>query len=360
MNRILLLIGLCAFIGSTSCESKKEEHKPETTFLVTSPIQMDTTITEDYVCQIQSIRHIELRAQERGYLEEIFVDEGQFVKKGQRLFQIMPRLYQAELQKAQAEVSFVEIEYQNTKKLVDSNIVSPNELAMANAKLQKAKAELALAQVHLDFTEIRAPFDGIIDRFHVRPGSLVDEGELLSNFSDNSNMWVYYNVPEAEYLDFKSKVQSENAVIVNLLMANNKLFEHAGKVETIEADFNNETGNIAFRANFPNPSGLLRHGGTGKIKMTMPLKNAIIIPQKSTFEILDKRYVFVIDENNLIKSREIKVSAEMQHIYVVEQGLSINDKILLEGLRLVTENQEIKYEFVAPMKAMSSLNLYAE
>jgi membrane fusion protein (multidrug efflux system) len=288
------------------------------------------------------------------------VDEGQFVKQGQPLFKIMPRLYEAELQKAQAEVNFAEIEYQNTKKLTDSNVVAPNELAMADAKLQKAKAELALAQVHLDFTEIRAPFDGIIDRFLVRPGSLVDEGELLTNFSDNSEMWVYFNVPEAEYLEYKTLINKDSLVKVSLLMANNKVFPYQGLIETIEADFNNETGNIAFRATFPNPQGLLRHGGTGNVLINVPFKNALIIPQKSTFEILDKRFVYVIDESGTVKSREITIAAEMPHVFVVLAGLQENDKILLEGLRLVRENDKISYDFVAPLTAISNLNLYAE
>ncbi|MHA7101873.1 efflux RND transporter periplasmic adaptor subunit [Roseivirga pacifica] len=360
MKRILMLMSLCSALVYTSCESEKEHHEEETTFLVTSPVRMDTTITDSYVSQIHSIRHIELRAQERGYLENIFVDEGQFVKKGQLLFKIMPRLYEAELQSAQAEVSFAEIEYQNTKKLSDSNVVAPNELAMAKAKLAKAKAELALAQVHLDFTEIRAPFDGIIDRFHVREGSLIDEGELLTELSDNSKMWVYYNVPEAEYLDFMMQMKNNDEALVNLKMANHKLFAHTGRVETIEADFDHETGNIPFRATFPNPDGLLRHGETGNVLMTIPLKAALLIPQKATFEILEKRYVYVIDEHNTVKSREVTIAEELPHLFVVSGGLEENDKILLEGLRLVRENDEIHYEFVQPAAALSDLKLYAE
>lgn len=226
---------------------------------------MDTILYREYVAQIQSINHIELRSQERGYLQNIYVDEGQSVKKGQLMFQIMPLLYQAELQKAQAEYNFSEIEYKNTKNLADSNIVSPNELALAKAHLDKVKADLALAQTHLDFTNIRAPFDGIMGRFNVRLGSLVDEGELLTTLSDNSKMWVYFNVPESEYLDYVKKVKSDSTLKVKLKMANNDLFDYYGKVETIEADFNNETGNIAFRATFPNPKGILRHGETGNI-----------------------------------------------------------------------------------------------
>jgi len=360
MKKVFILVSLGIFVSLISCQEKKEKQEEEITFLVTSPVRMDTTITKKYVSQIRSIQHIELKALERGYLQKIFVDEGDFVKKGQLLFKVMPRLYEAEVQKAEAEVKFAEIEYQNTKKLADSNIVASNELAMAKAKVDKAKAELGLAQAHLAFTDVKAPFDGIIDRFHVRQGSLLEEGELLTELSDNSKMWVYYNVPEAEYLDYQSSVHSDELMQVNLLMANNKVFESPGIVETIEADFNNETGNIPFRATFPNTHQLLRHGQTGTVQMVTPLNDVLLIPQKATFEILDKRYVYVIDEDNMIKSRAITIAQELPHIFVVKDGLKENDKILLEGLRLVREDDEIHYDFVEPLTAIANLNLRAE
>ncbi|HYG15893.1 MAG TPA: efflux RND transporter periplasmic adaptor subunit [Bacteroidia bacterium] len=359
MRNVLMLTGLLALLCFTSCKHHEEEKKEEIKFLVTSPLKKDTLTTREYVCQIHSIQHIELRALERGYLQKIYVDEGQFVKEGQLMFQIMPALYQAEMQKAQAEADFAEIEYQNTKVLADSNVVSKNELAMAKAKLNEAKAKLTLAQVHLGFTEIRAPFSGIMDRFFVRQGSLLEEGELLTNLSDNSKMWVYFNVPEAEYLDYKSKVQKDNAK-VSLLMANQQLFEYPGVVETIEADFNNETGNIAFRATFPNPKGLLRHGETGNIQMAVPLRNALIIPQKATFEVLEKKYVFVVDKDNVVKQKEITIAAEMPDIYVVKSGLTEKDRILLEGIRKVRNGDKITYEYEEPQKVLQHLKVYVE
>lgn len=353
-------MSLCVLFINTSCKKENEKHEEATKFLVTNPIKMDTLTKKDYVAQIQSIKHIELRAQERGYLQNIYVDEGQFVKKGQLLFQIMPNLYEADMNKAKAEAEFAQIEYQNTKRLAESNVVAPNELAMAKAKLAKANAELELSKVHLQFTQIRAPFDGIVDRFHVRLGSFVDEGELLTNLSDNSKMWVYYNVPESEYLDYKAKEDSSSKAKVELLMANGAYFEFPGIVETIEADFNNETGNIPFRATFPNPKGLLRHGETGNIEMAIDLKKALLIPQKATFEVLDKKYVYVIDKDNRVKSREITIAAELPHLFAVKEGLSENDKILLEGLRLVKENEKIESKLENPKNVISHLELYAE
>lgn len=360
MRKILMFTSLCILLCTASCNSKKEEKEEEIKFLVTSPLKKDTAVIREYVCQIHSIQHIELRALEKGYLQNIYVDEGQFVKKGQLMFQIMPLIYNAELQKAQAEANFAEIEYQNTKQLSDKNVVSPNELALAKAKLDKAKAELSLAQTHLQFTEIRAPFDGIMDHFQVRLGSLVNEGDLLTTLSDNSEMWVYFNVPEAEYLNYRTNATEENLLKVNLLMANNQLFDHSGVVKTIEADFNNETGNIAFRATFPNPNFLLRHGETGNVEMTVPLKNAIIIPQKATYEVLEKRYVFVVDKNNVVHSREITIASEMPDLYIIKSGLAEQERILLEGIRKVKDNDKITYEYEDPKTVLPKLKVYVE
>lgn len=356
-----MFLGITCLVVFSSCNSKEEHLEESSVFKVSSPITKDTVIYKEYVCQIRSSQHIELRALERGYLQDIYVDEGQHVKKGTLMFKIMPLIYQAEAQKAQAEVSFAEIEFQNTKRLADSNIVSKNELALAKARLDKSKAELASAQASLGFTDIRAPFDGIMDRFNVRLGSLLDEGELLSSLSDNSKMWVYFNVPESEYLDYMSTKKSSEIQKVKLQLANNTFFEEEGKVETIEADFNNETGNIAFRAAFQNPTGILRHGQTGNIFMPVVLKNALIIPQKACFQILNKNYVFVIDQENKVKTRLINIGAELPHMYVVTDGLSTGDKILIDGLRKVKNDEKIKYEFVKPSEVFYELeNVHAE
>jgi membrane fusion protein (multidrug efflux system) len=360
MRKIPMLIGLFLLLFHTSCETKKEANRDETKFLVTRPIKKDTSITKDYVCQIHSIRHIEIRALEKGYLQQISVDEGQFVKKGQPMFHIMPNVYQADLQKANAEAKVAEIEYQNTKLLAEGNVVSGNELAMAKAKFDKAKAEVYLAETHLGFTDIRAPFDGLMDHLHVREGSLLDEGELLTTLSDNSKMWVYFNVPEAEYLDYIISADKNKKKQVALLMANNKRFNKPGVVETIEGEFNNETGNIAFRATFENPDGILRHGETGSILLDVPLKAALIIPQKATFEILDKKYVFIVDQNDVVRQKEIKVGAELPHLFIVEEGLSEKDRILLDGIRMVKDKEKIHVEYQEPNTVISNLALFAE
>lgn len=362
MNRILMpILGLSMLLSQTGCTTKAAESKEAPRkFLVTSPLKMDTSVVKVYVSQIRSIRNIELRAQEKGYLQDIYVDEGQFVRKGQLLFRIMPKLYEAELQKAQAEVNETEIEVQNTQPLVEKNVVSKNELAMVQAKYNKAKAELAMAQAHLAFTEIRAPFDGLVDRLHLKLGSLVEEGELLTSLSDNSQMWVYFNVSEPEYLNYSMQGRAGDKRKVNLVMANGQTFDQPGTVETIESEFNNETGNIAFRASFPNKQGVLRNGETGNILMKVPLKDALIIPQKATLEVLDKKYVCVVDGDHMVKLRPITIDAEMPDLYVVKDGLSEGEKILLEGLRMVKNGDKVDFDYEEPGSVISHLKLPSE
>lgn len=345
----------------TSCEHKKHEERESITYKVSIPIQKDTIINKEYVSQIHAYQHIELRALEKGYLQKIFVDEGQHVKKGQLLFQIQPTIYQAEALRAASEVEFAKVEYENVKALADKNIVSQNEAILAKAKLQKANAELQLAQTHLKFTEIRAPFDGIVGKFEdVRLGSLLDEGELLTTLSDNSKMWVYFNVPEAEYLDYAMRDKNSEKDHVHLKLANQKVFEEEGIIETIESDFNNTTGNIAFRATFNNPNGLLRHGQTGNILWPKALKNITMIPQKATFEVLDKKFVFLVDEQGKINSQEVKIAGELDHIFLVSDGLKLNDLFLLEGLRKVQNGDYVEAKKVDPKSVIENLHLHAE
>jgi membrane fusion protein, multidrug efflux system len=355
MNKIVWLIGLSAIIYNTGCSPKKTEKENTGKFIVTSPLKTDTSFTKEYVSQIQSFRNIEIRAQEKGYLESINVDEGQYVHAGQVLFKIMPKMFEAEVLKAQAAVKEAELELLNTKTLAEKNIVSKTEQSIAEAKLDEAKADEALAQLHLSFTEIKAPFDGTIDRIRFKLGSLIDEGTLLTTLSDNKYVYAYFNVSEPEYLDFKNNHSNEKTV--SLQLANGQLDKYKGTVETVESEFDNETGNIAFRAKFPNPDLLLKNGETGKVQMVVPVNNALIIPQKATYEIQDKVYVYVVDQNNVVKSRNITIESRLPDLYIVGSGLSENDKILLEGVQTVKDDDKIEYKYVEPKDIIQNLQL---
>lgn len=349
-----------ALVALTACQ-EKVHHADSAVYGVTKPWRQDVEVDRAFVAQIRAIQHIELRAFEKGYLQEIFVDEGQNITKGQKMFQIMPLLLKAKFEKEKAEYQVAKIEYTNTEKLAKQSVVSKNELAMVKAKFDKAKAELDLAEAHLNLATISAPFDGIMDKFRVRLGSLVEEGELLSTLSDISSLWVYFNVSEADYLNFMAmkKKNSDKPITVKLKLANGKLFEHTGTIDTIEADFDNDTGNVAFRATFPNPEFLIRHGETGNVLLTEKIEQALVIPQKATFEVLDKKFVYVIDNRGAVQQREIEIEKEVPHLFVVKSGITENDQILLEGLGKVNKGQIIKTKFNNVPEVMKGLELAA-
>jgi len=361
MNKTALLVGIYAMALFTSCSTIEEENKVAGKYIVTSPALMDTSYTKEYVAQIQSLQNVEIHAMVKGYIESINVDEGSLVKAGQVLFKIMPKEYEAEFQKAKAESRTAEIEWQNVKMLADKNIVSSVELAIAQAKFDEAKAEAARAELFVTFTEIKAPFDGVIDRIRFKVGSLIDEGTLLTSISNNKDIYAYFNVSEVDYLDYKARHNNTTKDSASLMLANFQKHKYKGCVETIEGEFDNETGNIAFRAKFPNPDLLLKHGETGKILLTVALKNAVIIPQESTFDVLDKKFVYLVDANNIVKAKQIIIAQEMPHLYVISSGLTAKDKILAAGIGKVKNNEKIESTFEPFDKLISELNnLHAE
>jgi len=342
---------------------KEEHHQEDQKIVLTSPKAMDVTVTQQYVCQIRSQRHIDVCALDSGYLQGISVREGQAVKQGEVMFRILPILYKAKLDAELAEARLAELEYRNTESLYKGKaVVSQNEVLLFKAKYDRARAKADVAQAEMNFTEVKAPFDGIVDRLREREGSLIKEGDVLTTLSDNSVMWVYFNVPEAEYLGYMAnRAQHEAEDRIELSLANHATFPQPGKIGAIEAQFNNETGNIAFRADFPNPDRLLRHGQTGTILIHRTLHNATVIPQRAIFDLLDKRYVWVIDEDDVAHQRLITISKhELEDVFVIEDGLDVKDKIVLEGVRLVEEGQKVESEFRNPEEALKNQKFHAE
>ncbi|MFO0889343.1 MAG: efflux RND transporter periplasmic adaptor subunit [Isosphaeraceae bacterium] len=342
----------------TSEEPEEQSRHEQQKIIVTSPKAMDVTLTQPYVCQIHSRRHIEICALESGYLEQILVREGQAVKKGDLLFKILPTLYQARLDAESAEAQLAELEFNNTRRLAEQNVVSQNEVKLLQAKLSKAQAKVKLARAELNFTNVVAPFDGIVDRLHEQLGSLIKEGDVLTTLSDNSVMWVYFNVPEAAYLDYMSG--RDRYERIELVLANGSKFPQTGKIGAIEAKFNNETGNIPFRADFPNPDRLLRHGQTGTVLISRTQENAVVIPQRATFDLLDKQYVWVVGEDDVVHQRLITVQHELEDIYVVKSGLDVKDRIVLEGVREVHDGQKVELEFREAEVALKNQKFHAE
>ena len=358
-NFSVLFLLLMSIWLSSCLPTDQPNDQTAKTFPTFQPILIDTVQYNNYVSSIQSLKNVEIRARVKGYIEEIYVDEGDKVKKGDILFRINEQEYRmevarakAQLKNAIAEAKAAELNLENVRKLLSQKIVSQTEEAMAIAKVDALKAKIEEAEsyektteLRLSYTLIKAPFDGVIDRIPNKIGSLIDEGTLLTSISDNQSMYAYFNISEKEYLDLDIKVQGEEKTNdVALILANNREHKYKGRIETVEGEFDNETGSIAFRAIFPNPDNILRHGASGKVRIRKNLKNVLVIPQKSAFEIQDKIYVFVINKDGTARMQNFTPKLRIPHLYIVDTGLSMNDQIVYEGIQEVREGMLIKPE----------------
>jgi membrane fusion protein (multidrug efflux system) len=252
-NLIPFVCLLCAF---ASCQEQDKTAEKPKNYPTTRPMRIDTSYYTNYVCDIKSRKNVEIRARVSGYLERIHVDEGNKVQKGQVLFSISSQEYREEalkakaaLKSAMAEAKSAELNLQNVKLLVSKNTVSKVEQEMAETRLEALRAKVEEAQAHesqallkLSLTEIRAPFDGVIDRIPSKVGSLIEAGSLLTTISDNEEVFAYFNISEKEYLDFTMNMKEyDTQSDISLVLANDQAYSHAGKIETIEGEFDKES-----------------------------------------------------------------------------------------------------------------------
>jgi membrane fusion protein (multidrug efflux system) len=361
----LVLIALTMFSAGCATQSKDTSETRDTipTIPVTELKTQKTDLHREYVGGIHAVKNVEIYARVKGYLEEVYVDEGKEVRKGQILFRINNEEYEADLAKAKAnlqsaiaEAKGIELELKRVKLMVEKNVIAKSEvevteakLAAANAKIEEAKSERSNAAIHLAQTQIRAPFDGVIDRLPAKVGSLINEGTLLTTLSDTKNVFAYFNVSENEYLEYvrsRGNASTKDA-IVELELADGTFFKHKGTIETMEGAFDEGTGSIAFRARFANPEKLLKHGSTGKIRLTNTVDNAILVPQKAAFEIQDKNFVYVLGKDNKIKTRTFVPKSRLGDYYVVKSGLESGETIVYEGLQGLKDGATIVPKTIA-------------
>jgi len=348
--------GIVLTIFLAGCQRTSSPQDQVAGYPVTQIISMDTAFYKEYVSEIHAFRNVEIRARVQGYLDHIYVDEGMEVKKGQLLFSINDEEYQAALSEsraslgsATAEATALQLEVDRVKILVDKKVVSETELRLAKARFDAAKARIEEARsaeshaaIRLSHTDIRSPFDGTIDRIPFKIGSLINEGTLLTTVSDNHAMYAYFKVSENEYLEFKkNKGDNPETNEVELKLADGSNHRYKGVIETMEGEFDATTGTIAFRARFANSEHLLKHGSSGKVRLATQVKGALLVPQKATFEIQDKTYVYLVDANNVARMKSFVPKMRFAHFYVVQSGLKENDRIVYEGIQNVRDGMHI-------------------
>jgi len=359
-----LFLSTVGLIGCTAQSKDNTETAAPRTVPVTAVTKLDTVIYNEYIADIQAVKNVEVRSRLAGFLDKIYVEEGAAVTQGQVLFKIHDEEYKAEYAKAEAalnnaiaDAKTVKLEKARTKILVDNNIVSKTDMDLAAAKQKAAESRVAEARsvlqharTRLANTMIRAPFSGRIDRIPLKAGSLLEEGSLLTSVSDLSAVNVYFDISEKEYLNMVADASFKKNNIqkrVKLTLANGELYPHQGDAVFAESEFAQNTGSLSLKVRFPNPTGLLKHGASGKISVPVETGELLAVHQKSVFEIQDRTYVYVLQPDNTIKMTAFKAGQRVGHYYTVLDGLETKDKVVFEGSQTLRDGLKVSPKTMA-------------
>ncbi len=371
---IIMKIILAAIIAISifSCGPKQQapQAPPPPALPVAAVTTGNQTTYQEYPASIEGTVNVEVRPQVSGSLDKVFIDEGAFVNAGQPIFKINEQPYRAALNNALASLHAAEaaqgnaqIEVDKLTPLVANKVVSDYQLKtakvtfqVAKANIESAKANVATAQINLGYTLIKAPVSGYIGRLLKKQGSLVtpQDVEALTQLSDVHEVHVYFALGEKDFVSFKEQYAGntigdklKHLPSVALLLADGSEYAKAGKIDVINGQFDKTTGTITVRATFANPQGLLRSGNTGKIRLSLPHPNTLIIPQSATIEMQDKIFVFALADSNKVKKLPITIEGTSGENYLVKDGVKAGDQIVLSGIDKLQEGMVI-----APQKSV--------
>ncbi|WP_342647417.1 efflux RND transporter periplasmic adaptor subunit [Mucilaginibacter sp. CSA2-8R] len=340
----------------------------------------NATLNSDYPATLQGQQNIEIRPKIDGYIDHIYIDEGSVVKKGQVLFRISAPQYAqdvnnsaAAVSSAEADVNAAQLQVNKTKPLVEKDIISHYELESAQltlqarkAALKQAKANLANSRTNLGYTTVTSPVNGVVGTIPYKLGSLVNSNtaQPLTTVSNIGNIYAYFSLNEKQLLDFSRHYEGRTLEAklgklpqVSLLLSDGSDYPEKGRVETISGLINTQTGSASFRATFPNPMRLIRSGGSATVRIPQNLQNVIVIPQKATYELQGKRFVFVVDGSGKVKNTEIQImDLATGQYYVVTSGLKDGDTVILEGTSNLQDGTPVKPDMQADGTVYKDLN----
>lgn len=363
-----MLLSLAAAAALASCGGKSDQQMQQgAPAIAVQTVGFDNAdFTSDYPATIKGKTDIEIRPQVSGFITKVHVDEGDHVKKGQLLFTIDQVQFQAAVDQAQAAVESArtavrtaQLTADQKQNLFNQNIISEYENQLAKNTLTQAKAQLATAEAalvtarkNLAYTEVVAPSDGVIGSIPNREGSLASPSMMqpLTTVSDNNEVYAYFSINEKDLLSLTNNGANTIAESirempdVELRLADGSVYPYKGRISTISGVIDNTTGTATARALFPNHNGMLRSGSTGKVLIPGVQDSVIVIPQKATYELQDKKFVFVVNDSNKLVATPITVSpVNNGQVYVVTSGLNGGEVIPVEGIGTkLRNNMEIQ------------------
>ena len=358
----------------TSCGSKSNKMGEASNDFAVETIQTTTAdLKTSYPATIKGMQDIEIRPKVSGYLVKLLVDEGATVRKGQPLFLIDSEQYRATVKAAKAQIRVCRANIATQKLTVDNkrmlfkqNIISSYDLKMAEntlasyeAQLAAAEAQLQSAQDNLRWCTVTSPADGVVGSIPYRVGSLVSgqSAEALTTVSNISKMYVYFSMTEKQLLALTREAGGVNAAIkkmpaVSLVLSDGTTYSQSGTISTVSGVIDPSTGSVQMRATFDNAQHILRSGGTGSILIPIHASDAIMVPQSATFDVQDKKFVYVVNADKTVATREITVLPQNNgQTYVVASGLRAGERIVVDGVNQLKNGQKINPITPAQLKA---------
>ncbi|WP_275316756.1 efflux RND transporter periplasmic adaptor subunit [Tenacibaculum bernardetii] len=344
-NKLYTILTLSVFLAFVSCGGDKQKKSTAAATPLALPVsQLQTkTVTgyTDYPATIEGIVNSDVRAKTAGYIEKVYVDEGEKVRKGQSLFKLETQSLSQDAGAAKARVNVAQVEVDKLIPLVEKNIISPVQLETAKANLAQAKANLSGVSANIGYATIKSPIDGYVGSINFREGALISPSDArpLTTVSEIDQVYAFFSFNEAQYINHlqnaEGKTKAErinNSPDLSLILANGKEYSEKGRIQTSTGQVNQNTGTIKIRAAFDNPNEILTNGNSGTIKFPIEYKDAIVVPQTATFEQQGNIMIFKLGAENKIETAIIKVQGTVDNLYVVESGLDTNDKIVVSGV----------------------------
>lgn len=353
----IIFSSVLSIIFLASCGDKQRKKSKALKTVPVYRIKLkDTIVSNRFVADVHAKNNVEIHVRIPGMLDKVYVSEGQKVKKGQLLFKISDAELQIQLLKAQAvyksaqaDLRIASVHLEQAQTLFNKKVIADKELELskgeyeaASAKLAHAAAEKKAINQQINFTNIRAPFDGTVDRIPFKEGSLVENGSLLTTVSQLDDVYAYFSIPENIYFQMMTdKTLNKRDGDIKLILPNEMVYNQKGELRTADGEINRQTGSIQYKAKFHNPNGFIKHGTSGKLIISEPKKGVVLIPQKAVFSIQDKQFVFRVNKEGVIKMTNIIIGSTLDDVYILNEGLKNNDLIVQEGTQSLRDGDKI-------------------
>jgi len=345
-NILHTIIALSSFLVIVSCGENQDnaaaaQEAPPAPFPVTQlQIKTVTGFTE-YPATIEGIVNSDVRAKTSGYIEKVYVDEGQKVRKGQVLFKLETQSLSQDAGAAKARINVAQVEVDKLIPLVEKNIISAVQLETAKANLAQAKANYSGVSANIGYATIKSPIDGYVGSINFREGTLISPSDAspLTTVSEIDQVYAFFSFNEAQYINHLQRSEGttkaeriKNSPDLSLILANGKMYSEKGRIQTSTGQVNQSTGTIKIRAAFDNPNEILTNGNSGRIRFPIEYKDAIVVPQTATFEQQGNVMIFKLGEDNKVETAILEIEGTVDNLYVVGSGLDAKDKIIISGV----------------------------